>query len=163
MKGMTVIVKTVTRWVKVFIFLYGVYITVTGHLSPGGGFAGGVIIACSYILLMLAYGRDFALRQLSIRGASRLDSLGALLFLGVAVLGLVWGGSFFQNVLQARYPGRAYSLLSSGGIPVSNIAICIKVGASLFMIFVIAAVLRIVPDEKSGRKMIRPGIRGEED
>ena len=42
MKGMTVIVKTVTRWVKVFIFLYGIYIIITGHLSPGGGFAGGV-------------------------------------------------------------------------------------------------------------------------
>ena len=42
MSGMTVIVKTITRWVKVFIFLFGAYIIVTGHLSPGGGFAGGV-------------------------------------------------------------------------------------------------------------------------
>ena len=55
MKGMTLIVKTVTRWVKVFIFLFGVYIVITGHLGPGGGFAGGLIIACSYILLTLAF------------------------------------------------------------------------------------------------------------
>ena len=54
MKGMTLIVKTVTRWVKVFIFQYGIYVIITGHLAPGGGFAGGVIIACSYILLTLA-------------------------------------------------------------------------------------------------------------
>ena len=38
MKGMTVIVRTVTRWVKVFIFLYGIYIIITGHLAPGGGY-----------------------------------------------------------------------------------------------------------------------------
>jgi len=54
MKGMTIIVKTVSSWVKVLIFLFGIYITIFGHLTPGGGFAGGVILACSYILLMLA-------------------------------------------------------------------------------------------------------------
>jgi len=59
MKGMTVIVKTVSSWVKVLIFLFGIYIVLFGHLTPGGGFAGGVILACSYVLLLLAYGREF--------------------------------------------------------------------------------------------------------
>jgi len=59
MKGMTVIVKTVSSWVKVLIFLFGIYIILFGHLTPGGGFAGGVILASSYVLLMLAFGRKF--------------------------------------------------------------------------------------------------------
>ncbi len=60
MKGMTVIVKTISSWVKVLIFLFGIYIILFGHLTPGGGFAGGVILASSYVLLMLAFGKEFA-------------------------------------------------------------------------------------------------------
>ena len=41
MKGMTIIVKTITSWVKMLIFLFGIYIILFGHLTPGGGFAGG--------------------------------------------------------------------------------------------------------------------------
>ena len=55
MAGMTIIVKTISSWVKVLIIVFGVYIILFGHLTPGGGFAGGVILASSYILLMLAF------------------------------------------------------------------------------------------------------------
>ncbi|MEW5817211.1 MAG: MnhB domain-containing protein [Spirochaetota bacterium] len=155
MKGMTIIVKTVTRWVKVFIFLYGIYITLTGHLTPGGGFAGGVIIACSYILLTLAYGKSISLQRLGLKTAGGLDCSGALLFLIVALLGLGLGGGFFVNFLQKNYPGLNFHLLSSGFIPVSNIAICIKVGASLFSVFIILSALRIVVDKDGNQKMIQ--------
>jgi multicomponent Na+:H+ antiporter subunit B len=155
MKGMTLIVKTVTRWVKVFIFLFGVYIAITGHLGPGGGFAGGVIIACSYILLTLAYGKEFTDRRLSLHAATGIDSLGALIFLAVAVVGLGVGGVFFINFLQKSYPGKDFSLLSSGTIPISNIGICLKVGASLFSIFVILSVLRIVSRGDGTNEMVQ--------
>ena len=56
-KGMTLIVKTVTRLTLGFILLYGIYIAMTGHESPGGGFAGGVIVALSFIHIMLAFGK----------------------------------------------------------------------------------------------------------
>ena len=155
MNGMTVIVKTVTRWVKVFIFLFGIYIIITGHLAPGGGFAGGVIIACSYMLLTLAYGKEFTLKRLSLRAAHHLDSSGALLFRVVALFGLGSGGIFFANVLQNRYPGAKFTLLSSSTILISNIAIGLKVAASLFLIFVILSVLRIVLAEDGSQKMIQ--------
>lgn len=44
-QGMTLIVKTVTRLTIGLILMYGIYITLHGHLGPGGGFAGGVIVA----------------------------------------------------------------------------------------------------------------------
>jgi multicomponent Na+:H+ antiporter subunit B len=155
MEGMTVIVKTVTRWVKAFIFLYGIYITITGHLTPGGGFAGGVIIACSYILLTLAYGKDFVHNMLKSVTASRLDSVGALLFLVIALLGLGFGGLFFANFLHTRFPDISLSLFSAGAIPISNIAIGIKVGASLFSVFVIISVLRIIETGDGEHTMIQ--------
>src|SRR4030065_619439 len=93
MKGMTVIVKTISSWVKVLIVLFGIYITLFGHLTPGGGFAGGVILACSYVLLMLAFGRKYVEENLSLGLASKLDSAGALLFAAVALCGLFYGAA----------------------------------------------------------------------
>jgi len=155
MKGMTVIVKTVTKWVTVFIVLYGIYITLTGHLTPGGGFAGGVIIACAFILLTLAYGKEYSLAKLNTQITSKLDSLGALLFLFVALAGMVLSGVFFENFLQTFFPGKDFTLLSSGVIPINNIAICLKVGAPLFLIFIILSVIRIVTNQDGTKKMIQ--------
>lgn len=144
MKGMTVVVKTIASWVKILIFLFGIYIIITGHITPGGGFAGGVIIAGSYVLLMLAFGREFVEENLPIPWASRLDCAGALLFALVAILGLVFGGSFFVNFLyqQQLLPSRAMQLISAGTIPLSNIFIGVKVGASLFLVTLILSAFR---------------------
>jgi multicomponent Na+:H+ antiporter subunit B len=150
MKGMTIIVKTISSWVKVLIFVFGIYIILFGHLTPGGGFAGGVILASSYVLLMLAFGREFVEKNLSLPLTSKLDCIGALAFALIAVLGLVFGGSFFVNFLYQKYlPGEALNLISAGTIPLSNIAIGLKVGASLFLVILVLSIFR--PDE-SGTK-----------
>jgi multisubunit Na+/H+ antiporter MnhB subunit len=133
MKGMTVIVKTISSWVKVLIVLFGIYIILFGHLTPGGGFAGGVILASSYVLLMLAFGGEFVKKDLPLSLVSKLDCLGAFMFIMIAILGLVFGGTFFVNFLVEKY-GQPLHLLSAGTIPFSNIAIGLKVGASLFLV-----------------------------
>ncbi len=138
-KGMTVIVKTIASWVKVLIILFGIYIIIFGHLTPGGGFAGGVILASSYVLLMLAFGREFVEENLSLPLASKLDCFGALGFAMIAVLGFVFGGTFFVNFLVERY-GQPLELLSAGTIPLSNIAIGLKVGASLFLVTLVLSI-----------------------
>ncbi len=143
MKGMTIIVKTISSWVKVLIFLFGINIVLFGHLTPGGGFAGGVILASSYVLLMLAFGRDFAEKNLSLSAASKLDCVGAFAFAMIAILGSVLGGSFFVNFLYQKYlPGHPLDLISAGTIPLSNMAIGLKVGASLFLITLLLSAFR---------------------
>ncbi len=92
-KGMSLIVKTVTRLTVGLILLFGIYIVLHGHLSPGGGFAGGVIIALCFVHLMLAFGKDVAVKKMSKNLASNLESIGALMFLSIALLGF-FGGSF---------------------------------------------------------------------
>lgn len=133
-KGMTLIVKTITRLTVGLILLYGIYIVLHGHISPGGGFAGGVIIALSFIHLMLAFGKEVALKKLSQLAASILESLGALMFLSIALIGLIGGSYFFLNFFLNK--GKPFNLFSAGIIPLCNIAICLKVGAGLFAIFI---------------------------
>ena len=58
--GMGVTVKTVTRWLKGPILLFGIYLIMYGHITPGGGFGGGVVIASAFILITLAAGEDAA-------------------------------------------------------------------------------------------------------
>ena len=81
---MTVIVKTVTRLTVGLILIYGIYIVLQGHISPGGGFAGGIIVALSFIHLMLAFGKDAVLKKIRQSRGLILSSLGALAFLFLA-------------------------------------------------------------------------------
>ncbi|TFG50927.1 MAG: hypothetical protein E4H40_00180 [Candidatus Brocadiia bacterium] len=146
MKGMTIIVKTVSGWVKMLIFLFGIYIIFFGHLTPGGGFAGGVILASSYVLLLLAYGRDVAEKNLSLGVASKFDCAGALLFIAISISGFLYGtGYYFCNFIQQQYlidKDTAFQLVSAGTIPLSNIAIGLKVSASLFMVIMFLSIFR---------------------
>jgi multicomponent Na+:H+ antiporter subunit B len=156
MKGMTIIVKSVSSWVKMLVLLFGIYVTIFGHLTPGGGFAGGVILASSYILLMLAFGREYAEENLSLVITSKLDCVGALLFAAIALSGFFYGAAaFFYNFahqeIQAGKVG-SLDLVSAGTIPLSNVAICLKVGASLFMIVLILSVFRA--DSSAGKREV---------
>jgi len=135
--GMTLIVKTITRLTVGLILLFGIYIILHGHLSPGGGFAGGVIVALSFVHLMLAFGKDAAVSKISKNMASNMESIGALMFLSIALLGFL-GGSFFLNILPKGTP---FNLFSAGIIPLCNIAIGIKVGVGLFAIFLALVIL----------------------
>ena len=142
MKGTSIVVRTVARWVVAFIFLYGLYIVAFGHLSPGGGFAGGVILACAFVLELMAWGKESAVSALPFRIAKRLDSTGALLFLALAATGLL-AGTFFINFIQKAAPGRPLALFNGGIIPLSNLAIALKVCTSLFLVTVVLSVLRV--------------------
>jgi len=145
-QGMTLIVKTITRLTVGLILLFGIYIVSHGHISPGGGFAGGVIIALSFIHIMLAFGKDVALKKVSHSVASFFESLGAIIFISLAILG-IGSGYFFFNFISK---GEPFELFSSGLIPLYNMAISFKVGAGLFIIFIVLILFKI-PKKGEGR------------
>lgn len=130
-QGMTVIVKTTSRVVLWVIFLYGIYIILHGHLSPGGGFGGGVVLALGLLSMMLAFGRSFTLRWLNIPSLERLEALAPVLFLAVGLIGMAAGGAFLFNFLNK---GALFQLWSSGMIPILNVVIGLKVALSLFLV-----------------------------
>jgi multicomponent Na+:H+ antiporter subunit B len=138
-KGMSLIVRTITRLTVGMILLYGIYILAHGHVSPGGGFAGGVIIALSFVHLMLAYGKEVALKKLPKAAASIFEGMGAIFFLAIALLGFT-GGYFFLNFISK---GEPFRLFSAGIIPLCNVAISLKVGAGLFAIFVALVLMKL--------------------
>ena len=115
------------------IFLYGVYIVIHGHVTPGGGFGGGVIIAGSFVLEVLARGLEEKVSQRKKLLAALEESVGLLLFCLMAVLGLVFGSIFFLNFLA---PGKLSHIFSAGIIPLFNLSIGLEVGAALFVIFI---------------------------
>ncbi|MDH4196762.1 MAG: hypothetical protein OEW05_05085 [Candidatus Aminicenantes bacterium] len=129
--GLTIIVKTVTRLIIWMIFLYGAYIIFHGHLSPGGGFGGGVILALGLLSVLLAYGRDFTLRWLNLKFLKSLEASSITLFLAAGLMGMVLGEVFLSNFLAK---GTLFSLWSSGFLPILNIFIGVKVGMSLFLV-----------------------------
>ena len=141
--GMSMIVRTVTRWLKGPILLFGIYIVLYGHITPGGGFGGGVIIACAFILIMLATGERNGQGVFSKSVASKLDSLGLLIFLAVGWLG-TWlaSGHFFENLAQTPEQDR-FTLFSAGSMPLLNLGIGLKVASALFLVFTVLTALHI--------------------
>jgi len=140
MKGMTLIVKEITRLMVPSIILLGVYVVLHGHLTPGGGFAGGVLIAGSFALMVLAYGSTEAKREMKMWHATFGESMGIFLFWFLALMGVIQGTHFFTNFLAE---GQTGALFSAGIIPLCNIAIGIEVAAALFAIFFTMAVMRL--------------------
>jgi len=133
MKGMTVIVKKTTQLIAGLVFLYGIYIIVHGHLTPGGGFAGGVVIAGSFILLILAYGSDFLNLVREESGSTMYENLAIIVVLFLSVSGLLFGTRvFFLNWLPKGTVGQ---LVSAGMLPLYNIFVGIEVAASILTIF----------------------------
>ena len=78
-----------------FMWLFAAYVLIHGHDSPGGGFQGGVILAASIILLRLVRGRE-SVSVLTSNGALTLACAGPLLYGGIGVASLLFGGNFLD-------------------------------------------------------------------
>jgi multisubunit Na+/H+ antiporter MnhB subunit len=143
MRGMSPIVQVIARLLAGMLFLFGTYIVLHGHLTPGGGFAGGVLIAAAFILISLAFGSVEQTERNSYTLSSVVESLGGVLFVSLALAGYVSGTSFFQNALTYSI-GTPLRLISGGIILPANIAIGIKVGAGLFAMFLALGASRFV-------------------
>jgi multicomponent Na+:H+ antiporter subunit B len=111
--------------------LVGLAIAAHGHVTPGGGFQGGVILATASLLVFLS-GSYLAFRRVNpIALIDMAEGTGAGGFVAVGLLGLVAGGSYLQNVLPL---GKAGDLLSGGTIPVANMAVALAVAAGFVLI-----------------------------
>lgn len=118
------VVETGSKLLFGFIILFGGYIFIHGHLTPGGGFPGGAVIASAFLLLYLAYPKFHANhKRLNVS-----ESLAGMTYVIVGLLGLVLAGYFLYNFLPFGLP--TY-LFSAGVIPVIYTAIGVKVGSEL--------------------------------
>lgn len=143
---MSLIVRRITNLVSGFIFMYGIYIILHGHLTPGGGFAGGVIIAGSLVLRILAFGSGPEKENLLINRFPKVMCVGILIFWSAAFVGLLIRGVFFLNAPIFGL-GKPFELFGAGLIPICNIGIGINVAAGLFSIFLALASIKHIMED----------------
>jgi multicomponent Na+:H+ antiporter subunit B len=113
------------------IVVFGIYVVAHGHLTPGGGFQGGVVLATGALLVYLS-GEYVTLRL--VRPEHLIDaaeSTGAGGYVVIGLLGLVVGTSFLDNFLPLGQPG---ALLSSGTIVPINVAIGLEVAGGFVLL-----------------------------
>ena len=113
------------------VLVLSAYIVIHGHLTPGGGFSGGVIGAGA-LLLAYAAGQRVRLRRVgSIAMLEASEAIGAGGFVALALGGLIAVGATLQNFLPL---GTSGMLLSAGTLPVGNLAIGIEVAGAVALI-----------------------------
>jgi multicomponent Na+:H+ antiporter subunit B len=119
------IVETATELLLPMVILFGIYVFLNGHLSPGGGFQGGAIIASGTMFLLLALPESHISRLL----IAIMESLSGFSYVVVGVLGVILAGGFLDNRIMGL--GTFGSLFSAGAIPLIYAFVGIKVGFEL--------------------------------
>lgn len=92
---------TAVRLVVPLVFAFGVYLTVHGALTPGGGFQGGVVMGSSIVLMALVFGHAPTSDWLAERALVGALVGGLWLFLAIAVASIAFDGTLFE---VAAYP-----------------------------------------------------------
>jgi multicomponent Na+:H+ antiporter subunit B len=118
-----------------FLYIFGFYLIFYGHLSPGGGFTGGVVLATIFVLLTITFGVRRTKEKKVLQAKSLLENLAMGGFILLGLLGVITGYNFLANGQANFYLGQSGSLTSGGIIPGLNLMTGIKVGASLSIIF----------------------------
>lgn len=123
------VVSMICRLVAPFAQIFGLYVVMHGHSSPGGGFQGGVILASSFILLAIADGVEEVRRRFSLKAMTVLTSAGVLLYAGIGLACLALGANFLDyGILPVSEP-RSVGML---GI---EIGVGVTVTAAMVSIF----------------------------
>ena len=140
-KQKDIIVPSCADLVIPITLVLGAYIILHGHLSPGGGFQGGVLLTGAIAIFFIAYGWDKVLKTFHLS-----EDLGALAFVLVGTLGVIYGAAFFGNVI---WKGTLGKLFSSGTIFLMNFAVGYKVLAGIgVLLLIMIGTLR--DDEEEG-------------
>ena len=160
-QGMTVIVKVVARVLYPILLLFGFYVVTHGHLTPGGGFAGGVIMASAVTMLILAYGIGGLRNRITDHRLEAVETFGSLLLVVIGLASLFAGLTFMTNIFPK---GDFGTLFSGGAVPLYNLGTGLHVAAGLLTIVLALIWGGNEPDRLSvSQKPVAPGAaRGSE-
>jgi len=122
------IVRTGKQVLLPIILTFGAYVIVNGHLSAGGGFQGGAIVASGVMLMLLS--KPGA--TLNVAALSILESTAGVIYVCIGILGLVFAGGFLDARFLPR--GQFGAFFSAGAIPLISALLGVKVGAELSVV-----------------------------
>ncbi|MBN2101679.1 MAG: hypothetical protein JW716_02290 [Candidatus Aenigmarchaeota archaeon] len=124
---MDMIVRTVAKGIVPFIWIYGAYIILHGHITPGGSFSGGVIVAAGAVLLIIAYGTKGAEKSLHEDNLHLLEALA-----GAVLVFLLLSEMFFRDYVTVLMG--YFDIVSAGYVLLLNVAGGVMVLAALITI-----------------------------
>ena len=152
----SMILKLVSLPISMILICLGIMTILGGHITPGGGFQGGAMIASGVILSILVYGLGNSTLEFSHTYIEVLESVGALGFIIFGLVGLFVGGFFLYNVgtdilnivpsaIQTafHYP----DVTNAGIIPYLNIFVGLKVFVGLSAIVIAFAGFKKITEE----------------
>ncbi len=118
------ILKTAADLLFPFLIILGIYIILHGHLTPGGGFQGGAILATAFFIPILASPTS----SLNHRVSSTIEGLAGSAFIIIGLFALFSKGDFLTPLFGT---GEIGQLFSAGSLPLLYLAVGLKVGAEL--------------------------------
>ena len=126
----SLILRTAARVLMPLLLVYGIFLLLRGHNAPGGGFAGGLVVAAAYSLSSFAFGPAAARRALIV-DPSRLIGAGLLLALGSGAVPVLVGKPFLTALWFAPAIGLGTPLTFDVGV------FCVVIGVVLTMTFML--------------------------
>jgi len=122
------IVRTGAQVLAPLVAIFAAYIIMNGHLSAGGGFQGGAVLAgCAALILMVD-----PQKRLNLKFLGAVESLAGVLLVLVGVAGVVFAGGFLDNRVLPL--GTFGAFFSAGAIPLLSVLLGVKVGCELSVI-----------------------------
>lgn len=94
----SVVFKVTSLAISIVLICWGIQTILGGHITPGGGFQGGAMIASGLILSLLVYGYDNYPFKMSHNFIATVENISALGYVGLGLVGLVFSGFFLYNV-----------------------------------------------------------------
>lgn len=111
------------------IIIYGIYVVLNGHLSPGGGFSGGAIIGAGLILYTNAFGFKKTSEFFTYKTFSTVTVCSLLFYAGAKSYSFYTGANHLESHIPKGIPG---NILSSGLILPLNIAVGLIVACTMY-------------------------------
>lgn len=153
----SVILKLISLPLSIILICLGIMTILGGHITPGGGFQGGAMIASGVALSILVYGIGNSPLEFSHAYIEVLESVGALGFIVLGLIGLFVGGFFLYNGgtdLLNVVPANIQNILhypdvtNAGIIPYLNIFVGLKVFVGLSAIVIAFAGFKKIVEEE---------------
>lgn len=129
------ILKRIAAIILPLMCIYGIYVILHGHVSPGGSFAGGIIVALSFIAYSTIYGLERGKAKLPERILILVESLGTLWYVVLGLVGIFKGLPFLANKLAGFDMGVPGTLSSGGLISLLGIGVGIRVASTMVTLF----------------------------
>ena len=125
------VLKVMAKLLIPFILLFGFYVQMHGDYGPGGGFQAGVIIAAAFILYAIVFDVKTARRAAPMAVLISIACVGVLLYAGVGVANLIYGGRFLEYGVLAHEAAQGNHI----GILIVESGVGMTVAAVMMIIF----------------------------